>query len=106
MTHPLNGKWDIVATTPLGQMQMIATMNVNDDGKTFEGSATYQGQALTLENGRVDGNTIDYELVMKLGIVPMRFVLHGTFNEADWTCEGIAKALKMECSYTGKKILD
>jgi len=106
MNHPLNGKWEILAKTPLGDMAMVATMNVNEDGATFQGSAEYKGQNLILENGKVSGNAISYELVMKLGIIPMRFALNGTFNEADWTCEGVAKALKMECTYTGKKVLD
>ncbi|GEM_PF-821974 len=108
MEHPLNGKWKITAKSPLGDMNMEATMNVNDDCSTFSGSVYDLGSKKTypLEDGVVKGNSITYTIVMKFGLIPMKFHLEGTFNQDDWTCEGIAKAMKMECSYSGHKVVD
>ena len=106
MTHPLEGKWLIVAKSPLGDMKMEADMIVNSDDNTFTGSVydTDSKKTYSLENGVVDGNKITYTIVMKWGLIPVKFFLEGTYNQDDWTCEGIARAMKMECSYYGNKI--
>lgn len=106
MSHPLQGKWEIVAVTPFGNLPMVATMEVAEDGATFSGSVFDQKtqKDYPLEQGKINGNAISYVVSYKLGIIPMMFYLEGTFNEADGTCQGIAKAMKMECPYSGKKI--
>jgi len=104
--HALEGKWEIEANSPFGLLKMVATMHVSEDEKAFEGSVLWNGKESKLENGTIDGNTIRYEIAMQFGLIPMRFNLEGTFNQEDWTCQGIAKAMKMECAYTGHKILD
>jgi len=106
MTHPLNGQWKIDAVTPVMKMSLVAEMNVNEDGKTFTGNVTETktGAKYQLANCEVEGNHIKYKIVMKLGLIPMSIALEGTFNEADWTCQGTGKAMKMDVSYTGSKI--
>ena len=106
--HPLDGKWKIHATTPLMNMELVADMKVNPDGKTFDGSVleTKSNATYKLENCTVEGNAIQYTIAMKLGIIPMRITLNGTFEESDWTCKGEGNFMKMKVSYTGEKVVE
>jgi len=105
MTHPLNGKWTIHAVTPVMKMELVATMNVNEDGKTFEGSVleVKTGKEYPLENCTVEGNAIEYTIAMRLGLIPLRITMNGTFNDAEGTCEGEGTAMKMHVTYTGER---
>lgn len=105
--HALEGQWEIVADSPVGKLEMLATMHVAENEQTFQGEVFVKSMNKTvpLENGTINGNEINYEVAMKFGLIPMRFKLQGTFNTEDWTCQGVARALKMECAYTGKKVL-
>jgi len=107
MAHPLDGQWKIHAVTPVMSMDLIATMKVNDDGKTFTGNVLEEKtkQTYPLEECTVEGNAIEYTIAMRLGLIPMRIKMNGTFEESDWTCKGEGTAMKMHVTYTGTKVL-
>lgn len=106
--HPLQGKWQITAHSPLGDMPMVAEMFVDEGEKTFTGTVTDNktSRSYPINNGLLDGNNISYSITMKFGLISMTFALRGEFNEADNTCKGVAKAMRMEGAYEGFKIVE
>ena len=50
----MENKYDVIVSTPLGEMDGVVTMNV--EGKTFSGSAEFMGQTCAFNNGQIDEN--------------------------------------------------
>lgn len=101
----LTGKWKITATTPLASMNLIADFVADEAAGTFTGTATNEANGAVYEvvNGKLDGNAIDYDMIIRFGIIPFNFHLNGHFYE-DGTCDGVGKAAKMQGSYKGYKL--
>lgn len=104
--HMLTGKWKITAHTPLGEMDLVADFAASEDEQTFTGSVFDEKNEKTYEvqNGVLSGNHISYDMMIKFGIIPFNFHLEGEYFE-DGTCRGEGKALKMEGTYEGYKIV-
>ncbi|HOZ72543.1 MAG TPA: hypothetical protein PK179_08520 [Spirochaetales bacterium] len=104
--HQLTGKWKIKASTPMGTMALIADFAANEPGTAFTGSVADEGNGKIYEvsNGVIDGNKIAYDMTIRFGLIPFNFHLEGTFAE-DGTCKGVGKAMKMEASYEGRKLV-
>lgn len=101
----LTGKWKITAKTPLGAMNLIADFVADEAAGTFTGTATNEadGKVYEVANGKLDGNRIDYDMIIRFGIIPFNFHLNGEFFE-DGTCTGVGKAAKMQGTYEGYKL--
>ena len=101
----LTGKWKITANTPLGSLDLVADFVADEANGTFTGTATNQanGGVYEVADGKLDGNTIDYDMVIHFGIIPFNFHLNGHFYE-DGTCDGVGSAAKMKGTYEGYKL--
>ncbi len=105
--HPLQGKWKITAKAMGITMELLADMVVSEDEKTFGGSVTdiKNKNVYPIENGILEGNTIKYGIAIKFGLIPFKFDMEGKFYE-DNTCDGSAKAGRMEGKYEGVKVIE
>lgn len=104
--HPLTGKWKITAHSPLGDMHLVADFTANEDG-TFTGSVFDEAHNKTygVSNGVITDHHISYDMLIKFGLIPFQFHLEGDFTD-EGTCTGVAKAMKMEGTYEGYKIVE
>ena len=62
----VEGAYDCVTKSPMGDQQSVLTVNV--DGDTFTGTNAGGMGALDVENGKVEGNKLTWKMQMK---VPM-----------------------------------
>ncbi len=67
----VEGAYDCVTKSPMGDQQSVLTVNV--DGDTFTGTNAGAMGALDIEDGKVDGNTLMWKMQMK---VPMPMELN------------------------------
>lgn len=104
--HMLTGKWKITAKTPLGEMDLVADFTASEDEKTFTGNVFDEKNNKTYEvqNGVLNDHHISYDMIIKFGLVPFNFHLEGDYSD-DGTCRGEGKALKMEGTYEGYKLV-
>lgn len=104
--HPLTGKWKIRATTPMGTMALIADFTATEPGTAFTGSVLDEGNGKTYEvaNGVIDGTSIAYDMTIRFGLIPFNFHLEGAYFD-DGTCKGVGKAMRMEVTYEGHKLV-
>ncbi len=91
----LAGSWDM--TIDAGGEVIRATLTVEQDGATFEGSLSMQGQSLVVKDGTINGNEIAMTAVMDQGGQTMDIKITGTVDgdrasgEADAGPLGIAR---------------
>lgn len=64
------GSYTCVTKTPMGDQ--TSTFTVNPDGDSFTGSNAGQMGSMEVENGKVDGNTLTWQMKMT---VPMPMTL-------------------------------
>ncbi len=104
--HPINGKWRIVAQTPVGTMPSIDEINVNEDGLTFQGVMHDErsGKDYPIINGKINGMDVTFQASMKIGLIKMDFDLEGHVADDGQTCHGTAKAMMMKGTFEGTKI--
>lgn len=69
----VDGTWDIVVKSPLGDQK--STLTVKSDGDTFTGTNAGAMGSVEVNNGKVDGNTISWSMSVT---VPMPLTLDGT----------------------------
>ncbi|WP_164115533.1 hypothetical protein [Sphingorhabdus sp. Alg239-R122] len=67
----VEGAYDCVTKSPMGDQQSVLTVNV--DGDTFTGTNAGAMGALDIEDGKVDGNKLTWKMQMK---VPMPMELN------------------------------
>ena len=73
----VEGAYDCVTKSPMGDQQSVLTVNV--DGDTFTGSNAGGMGTLDIENGRVNGNTISWKMQMKVPM-PMELDCQATID--------------------------
>lgn len=83
----VDGSWDIVVKSPLGDQAAVLT--VNSDGSTFTGGLSGALGSLDVEEGKVDGDTLSWKLNLK---VPMPMTLDCTATVEGDTITGSAGA--------------
>lgn len=66
----VDGAWDCVVKTPLGDQQSVFTINSNGD--SFTGDMVGAMGSLDVEDGKVSGNTLNWKMNLK---VPMPMTL-------------------------------
>lgn len=81
------GTYECVTKTPMGDQKSDVTIEVNGD--TFTGTNTGAMGSMTLDNGKVDGNTLTWSMKMT---VPMPMTLEGTATIDGDTLTGSVKA--------------
>ena len=69
----VDGTWDTVVKSPLGDQK--STLTVKSDGNTFTGTNAGAMGSVDIEDGKVDGNTISWTMKMT---VPMPMTLDCT----------------------------
>ena len=67
----IDGEWDCVTKSPLGEQKSVFTIKSNGDG-TFTGNQSGAMGSLDVQDGKVDGNSITWKMDMK---VPMPMTL-------------------------------
>lgn len=60
----VDGQWDTVTKTPMGDQAGVLT--VNSDGDSFTGSQSSMMGSLAVENGKVDGNKLSWTMNMTM----------------------------------------
>lgn len=73
----LNGKWNIVVHTYMGDMRSILDVQVN--GNTLVGTCTdaSNGAVAALDDGRIEGNAFSYSITIKTAVGEMTNHLTG-----------------------------
>jgi hypothetical protein len=66
----VDGEWDCVTKSPLGEQKSVFT--IKTDGNTFTGQQAGQMGSLDVIDGKVDGNKLTWKMDMK---VPMPMTL-------------------------------
>ena len=69
------GTYDCVTKSPMGDQTSTLTVVPGDDGKTFTGSNAGTLGSMDVENGTIDGNTLNWKMNMT---VPMPMTLDCT----------------------------
>lgn len=98
----LTGKWDIVVHTFIGDQFAIHELSV--DGETLTGTVTDKGNGSKAEimDGKVDGNTFNYNFKIKIPIGHLKFDINGEIS--DDTIIGISKNAMGKFKFEGKRI--
>lgn len=86
-TTILAGDWDCLTATPMGEQQSVLHFIV--DGDRFTGTNSAPMGALDLIDGRIDGDTIQWQMQLTK---PMRMLLLCTAQIDEDRLEGIVKA--------------
>jgi len=60
----VDGEWDTVTKTPMGDQR--STLTVISDGDTFTGSQAGPMGSLVVEDGKVDGNKLSWTMNMTI----------------------------------------
>ena len=81
------GTYNCVTHTPMGDQ--TSTFTVNIDGDSFTGTNSGQMGSMEVENGKVDGNTLTWQMKMT---VPMPMTLEGEATIDGDTLTGTVKA--------------
>lgn len=104
--HPMNGKWKILAKTPIGDMPSIDEITVSEDQLTFEGVMHDErsGKDYPITDGKINGMDVTFKASMKIGLIHMDFDLVGHINDDQKTCQGTAKAMMFKGTFEGTKI--
>lgn len=79
----VDGEWDCVTLTPMGEQKSIFT--VRSDGDSFTGTNAGPMGALEVQNGKVEGDRLSWTMELK---VPMPMTLQATASIADDTLTG------------------
>ncbi|RPF71999.1 hypothetical protein [Aurantiacibacter spongiae] len=83
------GKYDFVASTPMGEQSGTFTVVPGDDGESFTGSLEGGMGSMDVEDGTIDGDVLRW--TMKMGM-PMPMTLEGEAVIAGDTVSGTIKA--------------
>jgi hypothetical protein len=83
----LDGKYDCVTKSPLGEMK--STLTVVTDGDSFTGDNSGAQGTMAITDGKVSGNTLSWTMDMKF---PMPIVLECTATIDGDTLTGGVKA--------------
>ncbi|MFM5917377.1 MAG: hypothetical protein ACKOOL_07580 [Novosphingobium sp.] len=81
------GTYECVTKTPMGDQKSDVTIVV--DGDTFTGTNAGAMGSMTMDNGKIDGNTLTWTMNMT---VPMPMTLEGTATVDGDTLSGTVKA--------------
>ena len=81
------GTYEVVTKTPMGDQKSTMTVEVNGD--SFTGTNAGAQGALTMDNGKVDGNKLTWSMKMT---VPMPMTLEGEATIDGDTLTGGVKA--------------
>lgn len=105
--HPIHGTWKIVAHTPLGDLPSIDEITVVGDTFTGIMHDEKSGKDYDIVDGKIiDDRHVTFGATMKFGFVSMTFALESFISEDGKSCQGTAKAMKMEGTFEGVKISD
>ena len=69
----VDGSWDTVTKTPMGDQQ--ATLTIRSEGNSFTGNYSGPMGSVDIQDGKVDGDTLTYKLSI---VVPMPMTLDCT----------------------------
>ena len=96
----IDGSYECVTKSPMGDQTSTFTIVTNDDG-TFTGTNEGAMGSMDVENGKVDGNHITWDMNMT---VPMPMKLEGDATITDGQLAGSVKAGAFgEMAMTGTK---
>ncbi len=98
----MNGKWDLVVHTYMGDM--TSHMDYKVDGTTLTGTAedAANGAVAPIEDGKFENGAFSYKLTIKTAVGEMTNELSGTV-EGD-TLKGKSKNAMGEFDVTGKRV--
>ncbi|QHL90377.1 hypothetical protein GVO57_05415 [Sphingomonas changnyeongensis] len=73
----IDGEWDCITKSPLGEQKSVFT--IKTDGDTFTGSNAGPTGTLEVADGKIDGNTLTWKMDMKVPM-PMTLTCTGTVD--------------------------
>ena len=80
----VDGQWDAVVKSPMGEQR--STFTVQSSGNSFTGNMAGQMGALQVENGRVDGDRLQWNMQLTVPF-PMTLECHATVSGDQMTGE-------------------
>lgn len=97
----LNGKWNIVVKTYMGDMPNTADFKA--EGGTLTGTVTDSGNGVsaTVEKGVVNGDDFSYEVTLKVAIGEVTNELTGTIGADGNSISGTSKNAMGEFPFEG-----
>ena len=69
------GTWKGSMETPMGTMELSATLKV--DGKTVTGTMNFMGTDQKIQNGKLDGDKISFELPTEMATLTYKGTVSG-----------------------------
>ena len=79
----LNGSWKLTMHTYMGDMRSTLYFTVEGDKLVGTCKDAANGAVGTIDNGKVDGNSYEYDLTIKTAVGVMTNHLTGTLGEDD-----------------------
>lgn len=76
----LNGKWNMVVKTYMGDMPNTADFTVNGDKLTGTVTDNANGACVPVDNGTVSGNDFGYQITIKTPVGEMTNEIRGAVN--------------------------
>ena len=73
------GTYDTVVKSPMGDQKGTFTVVPGDDGKTFTGSMAGGMGSMDVENGKIDGDTLSWDMNMTVPM-PMKLTCNATVD--------------------------
>ena len=74
----LNGTYKIVTESQMGKTE--ATFNFKTDGNVVTGTNAVMGQTLTIQDGKIDGNSFEFKEKMDSPMGASDFTFKGTID--------------------------
>jgi len=71
----IDGKWNIVVKSPMGEQKSVLTFK--QEGNTLTGSGEAQGNSQAIQDGKIDGNNVSWKVSITTPF-PMTLEFGGT----------------------------
>lgn len=98
----LNGKWDIVVHTYMGDQSAFHELSV--EGNVLTGKVTDKGNGAqaVIQDGKVDGNKFSYNFEIQIPVGKLKMMLEGEYLENE-TIKGTSSNAMGQFEFDGKK---
>jgi hypothetical protein len=73
----VDGKWNVVVKSPMGDQKSVLTFKA--EGTTLTGTAEAQGNSQAIQDGKIDGNAISWKISITTPM-PMTLEFAGTVD--------------------------
>lgn len=101
--HKLDGTWDLVVHTFVGDQTSVLEFKVEGDTLTGTTTDKNSGNSSELFNGKVEGDAFTYQASVKLPMGLIEFTMSGTVDEAGTAITGTSRNAMGEFPFEGTR---